>query len=239
MNDKPKEAPKGVANNQELRKDKTASVAASRIPESQQDAGLFSKISGRFNSAMQANRGGGGGMASQPLPQRPTEEVSIARIRSSKGQKMYIPEGVVIAGSITGGLETEIHGRVEGNVSVDATLILGKNAVITGDVHAGSCQVDGTVKGVIKCTDDLVVAATGRLASDALAGKQIRVAGSIEGNVNTPGVLRIEAGGVVNGDVQARVFSMSEGAELNGRCSMRAQDQQETLFSPQAKGENR
>ena len=73
-------------------------------------------------------------------------------------------------------------------------------------------------------------------ASDAAAGKQVRVAGNVDGNVNTPGVLRIEAGGVVNGDVQAR-FSMSEGAELNGRCSMRTQGQQEKVAAPSNKSD--
>ncbi len=174
-----------------------------------------------------------------PATPRPAEDISIARIRSNKAQKMYIPEGVVIEGSITGGSETEIHGRVEGNVSVDGTLLLGKNSLITGNVRAGSCQVEGTVKGGIECTDDLVVTATGRLASDAASGKQVRVAGKVDGNVNTPGVLRLESGGVVNGDVQARVFSMSEGAELNGRCSMRTQGQQDTLFAPQTKGDTK
>lgn len=242
MNDKANDKPVQAGNKQDAREVKTSSVSGSRMPQQPRDAGLLSRLSGRLNTTLQNNRGGGGSsmpVSAPPLVQRPTEDISLARSRASKAQKMYIPEGVVIEGSVTGGSETEIHGRVEGNVSVDATLFLGKNALVTGTVHAGSCQVEGTVKGGIDCTDELVVTSTGRLASDAEAGKQIRVAGSVDGNVNTPGVLRIESGGVVNGDVQARVFSMSEGAELNGRCSMRTPGQQENLFTPSNKGESK
>lgn len=241
MNDKQNGKMTNAAGNQNSGKAKNAPVANARQTQPQRESGLFSKLSGRLNNTIQTNRGGSGmPVSSPPLTQRPVEDISLARARSNKGQKMYIPEGVVIEGSITGGSETEIHGRVEGNVSVEATLFLGKNALVTGNVRAVSCQVEGTVQGGIECTEDLVVTTTGRLASDAGAGKQIRVAGSVEGNVNTPGILRIEAGGVVNGDVQARVFSMSEGAELNGRCSMRAPAQeQENLFAPPNKGEGK
>jgi len=243
MNDKANQKPADGGNKQDAREARTSSVPATRVAQSSsRDSGLLSRLSGRFNTTLQNNRGGGSTsmpVSAPPLVQRPVEDISLARSRASKAQKMYIPEGVVIEGSISGGSETEIHGRVEGNVSVDATLFLGKNAVVTGTVRAGSCQVEGTVQGGIACTDDLIVTSTGRLASDAEAGKQVRVAGNVDGNVNTPGVLRIEAGGVVNGDVQARVFSMSEGAELNGRCSMRAPGQQETLFPSSNKGENK
>ena len=203
----------------------------------QQDSGFFSKISDRFNTALQNSRGGGSMPApTPPLAQRSVEEGSIARIRGNKTQKMYVPEGVVIAGSVTGGAEAEIHGRIEGNVTLEASLYLGKSALVSGNVRASSAQVEGTVKGGIECSDTLVLTATGRLASDAAAGKQIRIAGNIEGNVKTPGMLRIEAGGIVNGDVQARVFSMSEGAELNGRCTMRAPAQEDNLFASASKG---
>lgn len=210
-----------------------------QTPTAQQESGFLSRISDRFNSALQNSRGGADLPAQRPvIAQRPVEEVSISRIRSNKTQKMYIPEGVVIKGAITGGSDTEIHGRVEGDVIVDAAIFLGKNALVTGSIRASSCQIEGMVKGCIECAEDLVLTANGRIASDASAGKQVRIAGSVEGNVTTPGILRIEAGGVVNGDVQARVFSMSEGAELNGRCTMRAPMQQETLFDAKRKGDN-
>ena len=220
----------------------------SQPKKADKEAGLFSKLGNRFNTALQSSRGEDAAQpaAARPAPastpaaapaavapasvRKPSEETASIRTKGNvASMKMYIPEGTVVQGSIKGKTETEIHGRIEGDVSVEASLYLGKNAVITGNVHAASCQVDGKVEGSMNCTDELVLSAGSALAADASAGKQVRISGKIEGNVTTPGTLRIEAGGVVNGDVQARVFSMSEGAVLNGRCTMRTA-QQETLF---------
>ncbi len=191
-------------------------------------AGLFSRISNKFNDALQSGRGSGqSSETSIPMTQRTADEISLVRARSTKTQKMYVPDGVIIEGSLTGGSETEIHGRIEGNVTVDGLLFLGKTALITGNVRADTCQVEGLVEGKVECSNSLFVAASGRLAADAVAGKQVRITGKIEGNATTPGSLRIEAGGTVNGDVRARVFSMDDGAVLNGRCVMRAPAQRD------------
>ena len=191
-------------------------------------SGLFSRLSNRFNDALQSGRGSGSPAASHSsLSKRSADDIALMRARSTKSQKMYIPDGVIIEGSLTGGSETEIYGRIEGNVTVDGILLLGKTALITGNVRADACELEGMVEGKMDCSASLVVAASGRLAADAVAGKEIRISGRIDGNATTPGVLRIEKGGVVNGDLKARVFSMSEGATLNGHCTMRAPAQRE------------
>ena len=221
-----------------------ASRPASPAKGPEKEGGLFSKIGNRFNTALQSGRGEeaprpapAAPVAATPAaPKKPTEEKAYVRTRgSSPSMKMYIPEGTVVQGSLSGKAETEIHGRVEGNVTVEGALFLGKSAVITGNVKATSCQVDGKVEGSMDCGDELILSEGGSLAADASAGKVVRISGNIAGNVTTPGTLRIEAGGVVNGDVQARVFSMSEGAVLNGRCTMRNATQQDTLFKETGK----
>ncbi|HDP34603.1 MAG TPA: polymer-forming cytoskeletal protein [Candidatus Hydrogenedentes bacterium] len=192
------------------------------------NTGLFSRLSGRFNDALQSGRGSTHAPASKSsLAQRSADDIALIRARSTKTQKMYIPDGVIIEGSLTGGSETEVNGRIDGNVTVDGVLFLGKTALVTGNVRADTCQVEGMVEGKVECSDNLIVAPSGRLSSDAVAGKQLRIAGRIDGNATTPGALRIEAGGVVNGDIKARVFSMDEGAQLTGRCIMRSPSQRE------------
>lgn len=191
--------------------------------------GFLSRIGTRFNDAIQQNRGAGQNLSpvstSPVMAQRSVDDVALMRARATRAQKMVIPEGVIIEGSLTGGSETEIHGRIEGNVTVEGALYLGKTALVTGNVRAGACQVEGMVEGKVECTDGLYLTAGGRLNADAMAGKQIRIAGRIQGNVTTPGNLRLESGAVVNGDIRARVLSMDEGAVLNGRCVMRAPSQ--------------
>ncbi|MCK5862995.1 MAG: polymer-forming cytoskeletal protein [Candidatus Hydrogenedentes bacterium] len=192
------------------------------------NSGIFSRISNKFNDALQSGRSSGQSQEIPPsMAKRSADDVALMRARSTKTQKMYIPNGVIIEGSLTGGSETEIHGRIEGNITVDGILFIGKTALITGNVRADACQVEGLIEGKVECSNNLFVAATGRLAANALAGKQIRIAGQIEGNATTPGTLRIEAGGIVNGDVKTRVFSMDDGATLNGCCVMRTPSQKE------------
>ena len=190
-------------------------------------SGIFSRLSNKFNDALQSGRGTGQPADMPAAPRKSVDDTALLRARSTKMQKMYVPDGVIIEGSLTGGSETEIHGRIEGNVTVDGVLLLGKTALVTGNVRAQMCQVEGMVEGKVECSNNLVVAASGRLAADAVAGKQVRISGQIEGNATTPGSLRIEAGGVVNGDVRARVFSMDDGATLNGRCVMRPPSQKD------------
>lgn len=193
-----------------------------------QETGLLSRISHRFNETLQHSRGTGRAPTTQPaLAQRTVDDIALIRARGTRIQRMHIPEGVIIEGSLTGGSETEIHGRIEGNVTIDGALFLGKSALVTGNVRAGACQIDGMVEGRVECSEGLILSASGRLSADAVAGKQVRIAGQVQGNITTPGVLRIESGGIVNGDIKARVFSMDEGAVLNGRCTMRAPVQQQ------------
>jgi len=190
-------------------------------------SGIFSRLSNKFNDALQSGRSPGQPAEAPPSPQRSVDDTALLRARSTKTQKMYVPDGVIIEGSLTGGSETEVHGRIEGNVTVDGVLFLGKTALITGNVRADTCQIEGMVEGKVECSSNLIVATTGRLAADAVAGKQVRISGQIDGNATTPGSLHIEAGGIVNGDVRARVFSMDDGATLNGHCVMRAPAQRE------------
>lgn len=134
---------------------------------------------------------------------------------------MVIPEGVTIEGSITGAAETEIHGHVKGDIAVTGRLILGQSAVITGNVRAQACRIDGIVEGMVECTDEVQLGATGRLSADVNAGKQVDIAGRVNGNVSTPGILRLAPGSCIEGDVRTRRLIMEEGATVNGRCTMR------------------
>jgi len=188
--------------------------------------GLF----GRLNTAIQQNR--------STTPERPREvvvaetapavtadDIAIRRARAVTSARMIIPEGAIIQGNLTAGSETEISGRVEGDVNIDGVLLLGKTALITGSVRAGSCRVEGLVEGKVECSDELDLGQTGRINGDVAAGKRINLAGQVYGGVITPGVLRMAQSCRVQGDVRARSLTMEEGATLDGSCIMRAPSQ--------------
>ncbi len=161
-----------------------------------------------------------------PVPARETVQ---RRGRNAAQGCMVIPVGVLVAGSLGGGVDAEIAGRVEGDVHVKGSLMAHKSSVVTGGVSAVSCQVDGVVEGPVTGIEDVTVGATGRINADIRAGKNIDVSGCVTGNVSAEGRLRLAAGCVVNGDVRARVLVMEDGATLNGLCSMVAQPSTEQL----------
>ena len=186
--------------------------------------GVFGRIAGWFDSAVQEGRGGARNAA--PLRQTPQEahprpsDPGARRGRNAAHARMVIPVGAVVSGSLETAGDAEISGRVEGDVTLKGELTLFKSASVTGAVSAGSGHVDGTVEGPVKCSGHLAVGAMGRINADIYAGGNVDVAGCVTGGVSVAGRLRMGPGCVVNGDVRAGVLVMEEGATLNGLCSM-------------------
>lgn len=188
--------------------------------------GLWGRIGARFNELLQERRGNrqerNAVVESRNRPEVRADDLAIRRARNVNTVKMVIPEGVIIEGHLTGGSDTEISGRIEGNLSVEGRLYLGVEALVTGDVRAGSCLIEGLVEGNVECSEDLDLEKTGRLNADVLSGRRINLAGQVYGNVTTPGSLRLASSAKVTGDIRARALVMEDGAILNGVCAMRA-----------------
>ena len=157
--------------------------------------GLLGRVNARFNDALQNSRGSDKTrnpvIETSATPQATADDLAIRRARSVNSARMVIPEGVIIEGNLTGGTDTEISGRIDGNVNVDGRLYLGASALISGNVHAGACKVEGLVEGNVECTEYLELSESGRLNADVIAGKRINLAGQVYGNVTTPGVLHL------------------------------------------------
>jgi cytoskeletal protein CcmA (bactofilin family) len=198
--------------------------------------GLFSRLAERFSEALQQGRGGArhrNAVAEmRRFPAIAPDDPATRRSRNVNLRRMVIPEGVTIEGSMNGGAESEIGGRIEGDLNVDGALFLLKTAVVTGNVRAGSCQMDGLVEGGVEVSNDLAIGKTGRLNANVVAGRNVDIAGQVHGNVSTPGRLKLAAGSVVNGDVHVRVLNMEEGAALNGVCTMRASEPKSDTNAP-------
>jgi cytoskeletal protein CcmA (bactofilin family) len=183
------------------------------------------RISSSFQDMIQTSRG-----AERPQPSEldvadaglaSADDIAIRRAKNVTPKRMVVPEGVIVSGGMTSGSETEICGRVDGDVVVDGKLYLGQTALISGNVRATSCRVEGLIEGKLECSQEVDVGKTGRLNADALAGKRIVIAGQIIGNVSTGGLLRLGATGRVEGNIQARQLVIEEGSTFNGRCVMR------------------
>lgn len=213
-------------------KDKTSGA---RTPqEDAEDAGsgrrgLFG-LWNKLDDAMQSGRGGDRPVETSSRAVAPSsavqDDIAIKRARPSGAVRMLLPEGCIIEGSLKSASDTEIAGRVQGDVTVQGRLLLGASGVIAGNVRAASCLIEGKVEGKVECSDDVELSRTGRLNADVSAGKRVNIAGQVLGNVNTPGVLRLATSAQVQGDMYARNLVMEEGATLNGQCIMRPQQPQ-------------
>lgn len=195
--------------------------------------GLFGRFSKSIDDAIQQGRGPehtrDAVVEAQSKVGMKADDLALRRARTVTSQKMIIPEGVIIEGSLTGGTDTEISGKIEGDITVDGRLYLGKSALVSGNIRAGSCKVDGLVEGVVECTDTLELGPSGRLSANVTAGKRIDLAGEVYGDVTTPGALHLGSSCKVHGNVRVRNLHMDEGAELNGSCQMQTPAQRDQM----------
>lgn len=206
--------------------EKTGDTYEELADETGKRGGLFGRMNQKFQDALQDSRGtsrrpdvrqeGAGN------PYVTADDIALRRARNTTPQRMIIPDGVIIDGSLTSGSETEIAGRIDGDVTVDGVLTLGPTALISGNVRTRRCQVDGMVDGRMECSEELSLGENGRLNADCVAGKRISVAGQIFGNIQCSGILHILATAQVDGNIKARRLIIEEGAVVNGSCTMRA-----------------
>jgi len=208
------------------------STSKERVPDTYEDLaaasktheGIFGRMGQAFQDVLQSSRGDRRRAPADEAGDDPSvtaDDLAIRRAKSVKMQRMIVPEGVIIDGSMSSGSETEISGRIEGNVTVDGRLYLSASALVTGNVRATSCKVEGLVEGKMECSQELELGQTGRLNADALGGKGMVVCGQIFGNVSSGGVVRLAPTAKVTGDIRTRRLIVEEGAVFNGACRMR------------------
>jgi len=195
-------------------------------PKAPQKERFFQRLGSSFQEMIQSSRGSE--RPREPGVEAPenapllADDLVLRRAKGVSPKRMIVPEGVIIGGSITSSCETEISGRVEGDVAVDGRLYLGPTAVISGSVRAVACKVEGLVEGKMECSQEMELGPTGRVNADAVAAKKVTIAGQIVGNVSTGGMLRLVATGRIQGNILIKQLVIEEGATFNGSCGMRA-----------------
>ncbi len=88
-------------------------------------------------------------------PQNPTPSILSSEVEI---------QGTIIT---TGNLQ--VHGRVEGEIISQGDLVLGKSAVIKGNLQVNSVSVAGTIRGNITAKDRIELKSTARLMGDIKA----------------------------------------------------------------------
>ncbi|WP_443936533.1 bactofilin family protein [Pedobacter sp. MW01-1-1] len=103
-----------------------------------------------------------------------------------------IGEDIVIDGTIKGQLVIRIDGTVNGDVLVEAGVVLGEKGVVNGNVDTKSAIIYGSVKGNVKANQ-----------------LEIKQSGKVEGDIKTE-ILEIELGAQYNGKLEMKQFISKE-----------------------------
>lgn len=186
---------------------------------------IFGKLNARLQDAIQEGRSED---ALRDVRKESGDEQGVSAddlaIRRSKSvnnpQRMTVPEGVIIEGALTSSSETDIAGRIDGNVTVDGKLALSPSALITGTVRATNCVILGLAEGKVECDQDLELGKAGKITSDVMAGNQIVISGIVKGNIQCGGRLELTESADVTGNIRARSIVIAPGAVFNGNCAM-------------------
>lgn len=108
--------------------------------------------------------------------------------------------------------------------------IIGKETQVTGHVvAAGTIRVDGRIEGEIDAAGDVVVGEPGRVVA-SIRGRNVTIAGEVQGNVYAEGRLEIVPSGKLCGDVKTAVLAIEDGAIFKGMCEMVTDDGQRKLL---------
>jgi cytoskeletal protein CcmA (bactofilin family) len=95
--------------------------------------------------------------------------------------------------------------------------VIGRGTRVRGRVSGdGDLLVDGAVQGDIMLRGDLVIG-DGAQATSNVEARAVTVRGELEGDVRASGLVRIEAGAKVRGDMHGESVAIEEGAEYTGR----------------------
>ena len=109
-----------------------------------------------------------GGSTDQPsTPSRPQQR----RIT-------HVAPGSRIQGQLSGPTELLVEGEVEGEIRVDATVMIGTEGVVQGPVAAQVVRISGRVFGNVTASDRVEVAPSGSLEGDVAAPRIIIAEGA-------------------------------------------------------------
>ena len=81
-----------------------------------------------------------------------------------------LAQGTFIKGDIKAEEDVRIDGRVEGLIDCVGKVVIGPQAVITGDVHCANMDLIGTIEGTIAVQETFSMRSSGVFIGDLTAG---------------------------------------------------------------------
>jgi len=99
--------------------------------------------------------------------------------------------------------------------------LIGAHSVITGELSfEGAVRIDGRFEGNIQASNTgTLIVSEGAIIKGEVRVPNLVLHGTIHGNVHASENLKLGATGCLNGDVQYKIVSLTEGSTINGRCN--------------------
>jgi cytoskeletal protein CcmA (bactofilin family) len=138
----------------------------------------------------------------------------------------------------------QAHARTTTHASTHASAAgearIGSGARVRGRIHGeGDLVIEGHVEGEVTLRGDLTVAEGAELSSKAIEAQSVTIAGSLEGDVNATGPVRLGASARVRGDLRGSTVAIDEGARFSGRLECEFDLPPELQGAPRAEARGR
>lgn len=129
-----------------------------------------------------------------------------------------IPKGTIINGNVDIDGKLDMHGEINGNiVSNDRVTLFGS---VKGDINANDIYAkDSFIEGKIECAKGAEIRENTIILGDINA-ESLVIDGSIQGKLDIKGGIIIGEKAIVDSDIKAKSIQVSNGAAINGHCSL-------------------
>lgn len=118
----------------------------------------------------------------------PDSTLSQTSSRPQQRRITHVAPGTRIQGQLSGPTELLIEGEVEGEIRIDATVMIGTEGIVQGPVTAQVVRIGGRVFGNVTAADRIEVAPSGSLEGDVAAPRIVIAEGAFfKGRVEMTG----------------------------------------------------
>ena len=129
-----------------------------------------------------------------------------------------IPKGTVITGNIDIDGKLEMYGEINGNINSNNRVNI--CGAVMGDIKANDLYTkDSFIEGRIECVQGAVVRENTVILGDICADS-IVIDGAIQGKLDVKGCVTVGEKAIVDSDIKAKAIQVSNGATINGHCSL-------------------
>lgn len=137
---------------------------------------------------------------------------------TSNVETAIIPKGTVINGNISITGKLEMYGAVNGNIDSDDRVNICGN--VTGNIKANELYTkDSFIVGQIECVHEAAVRDNTIILGD-ISAENLVIDGAIQGKLDVKGGITVGDKAIIDSDIKARTIEVSNGAAINGHCSL-------------------